>query len=628
MSDAEANEEIVIEARRDPPAVSEQTLDRERVLQTPGTFEDPVRLVQSLPGAAVTPEYGPQAGDVAVRGSGPGENRFLLDGIDLPYLFHFNGYSSVIHTRLLDELTLAPSTFGAPWGDATGAIVDTRSTWERPARARGSVNLNAIMAGGETAVPIGERWAVRGSARRSYLDAFDRDSEQYTVFPVFWDHFARVEHTPSPRARWGLLSFGAGDHYVRYAGEPTLLDPWERTVNPTFDYTQQFQIAALTHRHVLQRGRAEGNVAFTWHAAAGTLPDASERQTTFRLQAREDAAWSVADRVSLAFGAEARVSRVSLTAATDRPWTEVEREAPLLARGLAVDALVDRGIAGAYAEGRLSFGVVRLVPGVRVDGDTLSGEVAVDPRFNARWYRGDTRVRLAAGQYSQFPSTLQLAPVVGDPTLGRATSRQVAAGVETAIAGRWEVGVEGYGKWSEGLVEQDLGEAPVGGIEGRAYGVELTSRYRLRERFFAWVSAALARAERDGETFDYDQPWAFNVVASWSFLPTWSAGARYRAAAGLPYTPVEDGLYLGADDTYAPIFGETNGARLPAYQKVDVHLEKTFRGKGWSLTAYGEVWWVPSGSNTMYLVHRYDYDASEAVHGPALLPLVGVRGEL
>jgi hypothetical protein len=272
---------------------------------------------------------------------------------------------------------------------------------------------------------------------------------------------------------------------------------------------------------------------------------------------------------------------------------------------------------------------VRLVPGVRVDGDTLAGEVTVDPRFNARWLAGpDTRVRVAAGQYSQFPTTLQLAPVVGDPALGHATSRQVAAGVETAIARRWEVGLEGYGKWSEGLVEQDVGEAPRGGVEGRAFGLELTSRYRLREKFFAWFSAAIARAERDGETFDYDQPWAFNVVASWTFVPTWNAGVRYRAAAGMPFTPVEDGLYVAADDSYLPIYGETNSERLPDYHKVDLHLEKTFRGRWWSLTAYGELWWVPSGSNTMYLAYRYDYDESQQVSGPAVLPLIGLRGEL
>lgn len=624
-----ADDDVVIEARRDPPAMSEQSLDRERVLQTPGTFEDPLRLVQSLPGVAVTPEYGPQAGDIAVRGAGPSENRYLLDGIDLPYLYHFNGYASVFHTRLLDELNLRPSTFGAPWGGAVGGIVDTRSTWERPTRARGSAGLNTVMASVETAVPLGEAWGVRASARRSYLDAIERDSDQYTLFPVFWDAFARVEHTPAWNARWGLLAIGSGDAYVRYAGEPTALDPWERTVNPSLDYAQSFQIAALTHGHVLGRTRADGVVAFTRHAISATLPAASESQESHTVQLREDVVWSASDALALAAGAEARASRTFLIASTERAWPEVEREAVLLARGLPVDAMVDRLLAGGYAEARVTLGPVRVVPGLRVDGDTLSGGWAVDPRVNARWTVGpDTRLRAAAGIYSQFPTTPQLAPIVGDPSLGKATSRQVAAGVETAVAGRWEVALEGWARDDEGLVEQDVGEAPVGGVTGRAWGVEATSRYRLRERFFTWLSVAVGHAERDGATFDYDQPWAVNLVGSWDFLPTWNAGLRYRASRGLPYTPVADGLYLGESDSYAPIYGETNSVRLPDYHKVDAHLEKTFSGNWWSLTVYGEVWWVPAGSNTMYAAYRYDYDETQLVHGPPVLPLLGVRGEL
>ena len=70
-ADGKIINEIVVESDRDAPSQSEQHLDRERVLKTPGTFEDPVRLVQSLPGVTVTPEYSKAAGDIAVRGAPP-----------------------------------------------------------------------------------------------------------------------------------------------------------------------------------------------------------------------------------------------------------------------------------------------------------------------------------------------------------------------------------------------------------------------------------------------------------------------------------------------------------------------------------------------------------------------------
>ena len=150
--------EIVIEARRDDPVVAEVRLDRERVAQTPGTYDDAMRIVQSLAGVAQTAEYSPRSGDIAVRGSFPGDNKYYLDGIELPYLFHYNNYASVLPTSTVDSLTLYPSTFAARFGDSTGAVIDADSVWESPDRLRGTVNLSLIMAAGgiknQTTIPI------------------------------------------------------------------------------------------------------------------------------------------------------------------------------------------------------------------------------------------------------------------------------------------------------------------------------------------------------------------------------------------------------------------------------------------------------------------------------------------
>ena len=48
------------------------------------------------------------------------------------------------------------------------------------------------------------------------------------------------------------------------------------------------------------------------------------------------------------------------------------------------------------------------------------------------------------------------------------------------------------------------------GVDGHAWGVEISSRYRLRERFFTWLSINIGESIRDGIAFDYDQPFALN----------------------------------------------------------------------------------------------------------------------
>jgi hypothetical protein len=177
------------------------------------------------------------------------------------------------------------------------------------------------------------------------------------------------------------------------------------------------------------------------------------------------------------------------------------------------------------------------------------------------------------------------------------------------------------------LVLRELDGSLRGGVEGKAWGIEAVSRYRLREVFFASLSVAGGRATRDGVTFDQDQPWAANLVTSWDFAPTWNAGLRLRAAAGLPYTPVVDGIYEAATDTYTPVLGERNSLRAPVYTKVDARIEKTWTTRHARIAGYSELWWVPSGSNVMYQAYRYDYDDVAPVVGPPFIPLVGVRVE-
>jgi len=624
--------DVVVEARRDDPVVAEVRLDRERVNETPGTYDDAMRIVQSLAGVTQTPEYSPRSGDIAVRGSFPGDNKYYLDGIELPYLFHYNNYASVLPTSTVDSLTLFPSTFTSRFGDATGAIVDAESVWAAPDRVKGTVNLSVIMAAGGVEVPVGT-WTLRANARRSYVDLVSPSSLQYTSFPAFSDWFARAEHVDRRGRRWSLLGFGASDDYVRYAGEPTLLDPAEQASNPEFVYGRQFQVAGFQHAGARERDHVRGSLAFTRYQLSGALPDASSVQRDLSLTLREDGEVRVQDNVWLGVGGELTGAQNGIDVQTAAAWPEVARESELLARGVSDTEELYRLKGALYVEPRWEPGIVRVQPGVRLVGDSLSGSVLADPRLAMRLHpAADTYVRAATGVYTQFPTAAQLSPVLGDPSLAPTRSAQVAGGVDQAIAGRWEIAADGWAKWGHDVVVSAVGEAPEGGHRTQAVGGSFSTRYRLRELFFAWASVDLSQARVDeGDGWvptDYDQPFAVNVVASWTFRPTWNIGLRYRISAGLPYTPITDGLYLAASDSYEPVYGATNSERLPAYQKVDLHFEKRFDFHSFNLTPYLEAWYVPQPGNVMYLAWSYDYDEVEQVHGPGFIPLMGIRGEL
>ncbi len=624
--------EIVVEARRDSASVSRQIIDRERIEKTPGTFDDPLRLMQALPGVAVTPEYAPTAGLLSVRGAAPSETRVLLDGVQIPYLYHFQQYGSVIHGRLLDEVALYPSAFSAAYGDAVGGIAAVTTRRSDALKPHGGVNINAITAGAFAQTPVrageGGQVSASASARRSFADLRESSNDQYTLWPVFWDYLGRVDLQRGMSARWSLMGVGAGDRYGRYIGDTAALDPVERLSAPDFQYDRGFHAVILNRVSATAKTShqtALGLVRDDWKGAFG---DTAQRRLESSVQARHTVNQALLGPWSIGWGGDLRAALVDREAVLDRAWPELAGEAPLLARGVAVEELGGSVVGGLWAEPRVQLGPLRLQPGLRLQADSVSGAVSPEPRLATILNTGtDQRLRFAAGRTSQSPGLDASSAAGGDPTLGLLRSDNAALGYDLAVMGRWELGAELWGRRFLSVLDDDPGVQPQA-MDGHAGGLELTTRYRLRERFFTWASLALGRSFRGGAPADFDQPYAVNFVSSWDFAPHWNAGLRYRRASGLPLTPVLGGLYDGDSDSYQPVLGAENTARLPDYQKVDLHLEHTFDMRRWSLVVYGEAWWVPKANNAMYTVYSYDYTESSAVAGPGLVPLAGLRAEL
>ena len=624
---SEVEATIVVEARREPPHTSAQVLDRERVEKAPGNFDDPVRLVQSLPGVAVTPEYSPTAGAVAIRGAAPQESRFFLDGVEIPYLYHFHQYSSVFHTRLLDELALYPSTFGPSYGNAIGGVVEATSRRPDPARLHGGVALNFVMGSAWVTAPVGDRGGVSASARRSYHD-LKGGNDQYTVWPRFFDYLTRYDQDWGDGHHLAVTAFGAGDAYTRYVGDTATFDQLEAATADEFSYDRAFHALSLRETDEVGSAVLKTSVALVQDRWQGQVVDGGQDRLQRYVWLRHDARLELSDRWVLALGGQLKPEQVRQTNTLARALDEVGTEAPLMATGVLLGEQLGRVAGGAYGEARIELGPLMLRPGVRVDADSSVGAVVADPRLSARLSLGeDVRIRGAVGRYSQAPELWELASAAGNRDLPFARSDQAALGVDWAVMGRLELGLEGWAKSMQDVVVRDAGQAP-SAVDGTAWGVEFTTRYRLRELFFAWGSVTVGRAIRDGAPFEFDQPLAVNLVGSWDFREHWNVGLRYRYASGLAYTPVVDSVYLGDTDTYAPVPGDTNSARLPSYQKVDVHLERTFLLRKWTVSTYAEGWYVPAPNNAMYVVYSYDYSQSALVSGPSFLPLLGVRVDL
>ncbi|MFT4622469.1 MAG: hypothetical protein ACI8PZ_001125 [Myxococcota bacterium] len=623
--------EVVVESFRTSPHVTRHAMDAEMALETPGALDDSVRLVQSLPGVTVQREYSPGQGSLSVRGSAPGDNRYYLDGVEVPYLYHYNQYASVFPTSQLGQLELFPSTFGAGYGNATGAIVEAESTRDAPKTVHGGASLNYVMAGGDVRAPLGKDWWAAAAGRRSYFDAAGERSDQYPVFPRFHDFLLRVEHGDSDDGT-GIAVWGAGDAYTRAAGELDVLDPVEREQTPRLDFARRFQVLSAQHRWV--GANADGRVvaAAVHHRRASELAGTgSEALDEWTFSSRLDVRGTASTAVSWEAGYEVQQGVTGLEVVSEGyDGLLVAEEAPALARGVSVDDRLIRTLGGAYGSLQLVAGPVRVMPGLRAGLDTTSSDVLLEPRLATRVRLADqTAVKVAGGRYLQRPDSETLIPGTGDPSLPTSGAWQVSVGLEQTIAGRLELGLDGYRKWLTSPLIFPVDAPALARPIGDAWGVEAITRYRIREVFFLWGWLAVSGATVEtpaGRTdpADGDQRVSGGVVASWD-VGRWTLGARFRYATGLPYTPVLGSLYDGTRDAWVPLTGADNSARLPTYTKVDLRVAHTWVFDRWSLALSSEVWFVPPSATQLYPAWSYDWSEEQFVRGPTLLPLLGVR---
>lgn len=617
--------EIVIVAFAPTSDHSRHRVDAEMAYETPGTYDDAVRLVQAMPGVNVQREFSPSSGDLSVRGSLVGDNRYFLDGIEIPYLYHFNQYASVFPASSLSTLDLYSSTFGARFGDSTGAIIDATSDTERPQDVTGDVGLNFVNVGATVKVPLPKRWWVGASGRRSFHDIAGETSTQYPKWPVFYDFAARAEHT-GKHDSVGIFATGAGDAYARAVGELDLLDPVQQGQAPRLDYARDWQLVGA--RYTWKGGRVVGAVVHDLLKAAVSVGGAS-RQRTVTVPVRVDAKVPMTDRLSWSVGGEL-LPEVLIADVSDAGTygALVAREAPALAWRVDRKGTTWRGRAGGYAELQAQLGPVRLMPGLRLGVDTVSWSPTIEPRMAARFRVADqTELRLAVGRYQQRPDTYQL---LADASLPTTSSWQAAVGLDQTIARRLEILAEGFVKAMDDVVVQPIDRAPEVRDRGLAYGGELTVRYRLRETFFLWAWFAYGRAwwiDEEGQRTrsSADQPWQGGLVASWNILPQLNVAVRYRVASGLPFTGIDGSTYDGTADAWLPTYAVENGERMPLYQKIDLHTAYTFLLKRWSLAISADVWIVPKSSAQLYPTWSYDYAEQGYVVGPTVLPLLGVR---
>jgi hypothetical protein len=98
----------------------EADLSTPELRQIPGAQGDAGKALENLPGVA---RPGLTGGELVVWGAAPEDTRVVVDGIEIPALYHLGGLRSILHSGFLRTLTLVPGGYGAEYGRGLGGLV-------------------------------------------------------------------------------------------------------------------------------------------------------------------------------------------------------------------------------------------------------------------------------------------------------------------------------------------------------------------------------------------------------------------------------------------------------------------------------------------------------------------------
>jgi len=648
---------IVVDAEA-PPVTEPPPYDLrgEEVRVLPGSGNDALKALQSLPGTARVP-FG--LGGLALRGAAPRDSAVYLDGIEVPILYHFGGLASFYPSSLLGSMELAPSGFSARYGRAQGGLVELESRSARTDRWRvgGEVSLVDAQARAEGPAAGGGGWTL--GVRRSYVDAVLAAAPlELTLVPRYWDAQLKYEVGDPSRGRWSAMAFGSSDQLELVTANSDPTAPRDR-----LDYTSRF--IRVGARYLRERGPVtfDATLATGVDDVALSFNGEGVQRRNVPLTLRASLTRRFGDHGKIAGGLDLLGARYSFDLSGDapaRPGMPMSTSA-----GQRGDTLWS---ADAAAWTEIQYPVAGrafvVTPGLRADRFGLSDEWTLDPRLSiGHELTRDVIVTESIGLYHQPVSPVDLDPAFGSPNLTASRAIQTSVGVTVRGARGMELATTAYGQTMRDLPADTVsGATPIaaggsrqsGGVgaiateladeqfgtysykesvgRGRAWGLEVLLRKRTGS-WTGWLGYTYARSLRRGDParetsylpYVLDQPHQLVALASVPLGSRWRLGARVRYASGNPYTPIA-GAYFDADrQRYRPRDGALLSSRLPAFVQLDVRVDREWRRSWGVLKLFVDVQNAANRTNAEGVTYNFDYTERSYTRGLPVFPSIGLE---
>lgn len=632
-------DEVVVRASpfviKEESPLSLNTIGANEIQRSPGSNRDISRVISLLPGVGSTLSF---RNDLLVRGGAPSENRFYIDGIEIPTINHFTtqgasgGSNGLINVDFIKNVDFYSGAFPANRGNALSSVMEFTQLEGRKDRIGARITVGASEAGITLEGPITEKSSFMLSARRSYLQLLFKAFE-LPFLPTFNDFQFKSTHKINKNHDITFVGVGAYDDFKLnlalgeteeqqyFLGNLPYIKQWNYTLGTRYRwFRKNGTLAFVLSRNMLN------NKSFKYQDNENNNPDklildynSFEAENKFRF---EHTLYSKGYKINYGVGYEfvnysnETFNRIALPFGGTE---EINYASKLNFHKYYLFAQVSKN----YFKERLLMSL-----GVRADGNNFSSSTTnlfkhLSPRFSLSYAINENlRYNFNAGLYYQMPAYTVLGfrdnegvLVNRENKVGFINNKQIVSGFSYTTKFNTKFSIEGFYKWYDNyplLVAEGISVANQGGFfgvvgaaealslsKGKAYGVEFLAQQKLYKNLYGILSYTFSRsfftnADNISTPSSWDTRHLLNLSIGYKLPKNWEVGVVWRFTGGLPYTPLNEELSLvkeswdvrgqGVED-----YTQINAERLKAYHQLDLRVDKKWFFKKWNLNLYLDI---------------------------------------
>jgi len=619
--------------KKEESPVSLRTIGIDEIEKSPGGNRDISKVLQSYPGVSSSVAY---RNDIIVRGGGPSENRFYIDGVEIPNLNHFatqgasGGPVGIINVDFIREVNFYSGAFPASRGNAMSSVLEfNQREANEKLKFRGTVGASDL--GFALEGPLSKKTTFMASVRRSYLQ-FLFKAIGLPFLPTYNDFQFKIKTKINSKTELSIIGLGALDksvlntsaneteqqrYILGYLPENT---QWNYTIgavlkhfNPNGNDTYVLSQNKLNNAQIKYKDNIEQpqflNLDYNSY----------EMETKFRYEHNYR---SVSD-IKVNYGIDIQYANyfnrtMQKSFARNVPVT-IDYRSNLDFAKYALFGQVSHN----FFDKRLNLSF-----GLRGDGNSYSVKMnnplgQLSPRLSASIeLTPGTSLNFNAGQFAQLPSytTMGYRNITGDLVnktngLTYIQVNHLVAGIEFLPSDNSQITIEGFYKRyanypfsvrdsvsiaSKGADYSVYGdEAVTPTSKGNAYGMEILGRIKKYKGLNAVITYTFVRSEFTNKAGIYipsswDNRHLLTITATRNFRKNWDLGLRWRYIGGAPYTPWDldrsslktawDAQGIGYLD-----YSKFNKERLGAFHQLDLRVDKSWYYNKWSLMLYFDI---------------------------------------